>query len=248
MGGFFCCERCYVLFFFGLNNVTVLCYNVPIKGAGFMEEQLISKKELLERTSISYGQLYRWKRKNLIPEEWFIRKSTFTGQETFFPREDILQRISMIQKMKENLSLDEMREMLSPKMKAVSMTADELLHKGLISRPALDVFSEGREDSVYSSRDLLSLYVLEGLLKSGNVSLAEAKMAAEVLKRHDTEEIKKQTELIMLRKLGVTTCFIAAAADSILFESSVKVVERVDLAKASEELKTTYMQEGHQWM
>ncbi|ELS61300.1 putative nucleic acid binding protein [Bacillus inaquosorum KCTC 13429] len=213
-----------------------------------MEEQLISKKELLEKTSISYGQLYRWKRKNLIPEEWFIRKSTFTGQETFFPREDILKRISMIQKMKENLSLDEMREMLSPKMMDVSMTADDLIHKGLISRTALDVFSEGGENSVFSSRDLLSLYVLEGLLQSGNVSLAEAKMAAGVLKQHDTEEIKKQMELIVLRKLGVTTCFIAAAADSILFESSVKVVERVDLAKASEELKTTYMQEGHQWM
>ncbi|NTU27005.1 YhbD family protein [Bacillus tequilensis] len=213
-----------------------------------MDEQLISKKELLERTSISYGQLYRWKRKNLIPEEWFIRKSTFTGQETFFPREDMLKRISMIQKMKENLSLDEMREMLSPKMKDVSMTADELLQKGLISRPVLDVFSEGGGNSVFSSRDLLSLYVLEGLLQSGNVSLAEAKIAAEVLKQHDTEEIKNQTELIVLRKLGVTTCFIAAAADGILFESSVKIVERVDLVKASEELKTTYMQEGHQWM
>ncbi|MBE0172295.1 DUF4004 family protein [Bacillus spizizenii ATCC 6633 = JCM 2499] len=226
----------------------MLCYNKSIKGAGLMEEQLISKKELLEKTSISYGQLYRWKRKNLIPEEWFIRKSTFTGQETFFPREDILKRISMIQKMKENLSLDEMREMLSPKMKDVSMTADELIHKGLISRTALDVFSDGGGNSVFSSRDLLSLYVLEGLLQSGNVSLAEAKLAAEVLKQHDTEEIKKQTELIVLRKLGVTTCFIAAAADSILFESSVKVVERVDLVKASEELKTTYIQEGHQWM
>lgn len=213
-----------------------------------MDEQLISKKELLERTSISYGQLYRWKRKNLIPEEWFIRKSTFTGQETFFPREDMLKRISMIQKMKENLSLDEMREMLSPKMTDVSMTADELLQKGLISRPVLDVFSEGGGNLVFSSRDLLSLYVLEGLLQSGNVSLAEAKIAAEVLKQHDTEEIKNQTELIVLRKLGVTTCFIAAAADGILFESSVKVVERVDLVKASEELKTTYMQEGHQWM
>lgn len=235
-------------FVFGLKNITVLCYNEPTKGAGLMEEQLISKKELLEKTSISYGQLYRWKRKNLIPEEWFIRKSTFTGQETFFPREDILNRISMIQKMKENLSLDEMREMLSPKMKDVSMTADELIHRGLISRTALDVFSNGGGDSVFSSRDLLSLYVLEGLLQSGNVSLAEAKMAAEVLKQHDTEEIKKQTELIVLRKLGVTTCFIAAAADSILFESSVKVVERVDLVKASEELKTTYIQEGHQWM
>lgn len=128
------------------------------------------------------------------------------------------------------------------------MTADELIHKGLISRTALDVFSDGGGNSVFSSRDLLSLYVLEGLLQSGNVSLAEAKLAAEVLKQHDTEEIKKQTELIVLRKLGVTTCFIAAAADSILFESSVKVVERVDLVKASEELKTTYIQEGHQWM
>ena len=43
---------------------------------------LISKKDLLARTGISYGQLYRWKRQNLIPEEWFIKKSTFTGQET----------------------------------------------------------------------------------------------------------------------------------------------------------------------
>lgn len=48
-----------------------------------MEEELISKKDLLDETGISYGQLYRWKRKQLIPEEWFIRKSTFTGQETF---------------------------------------------------------------------------------------------------------------------------------------------------------------------
>ena len=31
-----------------------------------MEQELISKKELLERYSISYGALYRWKRKGLI--------------------------------------------------------------------------------------------------------------------------------------------------------------------------------------
>lgn len=48
-----------------------------------MDPNLISKKELLELTGISYGQLYRWKRKNLIPEDWFIRRATFTGQETF---------------------------------------------------------------------------------------------------------------------------------------------------------------------
>ncbi len=51
-----------------------------------MSGELISKKDLLDLTGISYGQLYRWKWKNLIPEKWFIRKSTFTGQETFFQK------------------------------------------------------------------------------------------------------------------------------------------------------------------
>ena len=51
-----------------------------------MEQELISKKELLERYSISYGALYRWKRKGLIPEDWFIKKSTVTPHilQTFF--------------------------------------------------------------------------------------------------------------------------------------------------------------------
>lgn len=35
-----------------------------------MDEDLISKKELLERYGISYGALYRWKRMGLIPESW----------------------------------------------------------------------------------------------------------------------------------------------------------------------------------
>ncbi len=61
-----------------------------------MEEELISKKEILDMTGISYGQLYRWKRKELIPEEWFIKKSSYTGQETFFPREKIINRINKI--------------------------------------------------------------------------------------------------------------------------------------------------------
>jgi len=57
---------------------------------------LISKKDLLLMTGISYGQLYRWKRQGLIPEEWFLKQSAYTGQETFFPREQILSRIQSI--------------------------------------------------------------------------------------------------------------------------------------------------------
>ncbi len=58
---------------------------------------LISKKELLQKYGISYGALYRWKRMGLIPEDWFLRKSTPTGQETFFYREQICPRVELIQ-------------------------------------------------------------------------------------------------------------------------------------------------------
>jgi hypothetical protein len=71
-------------------------------------DNLISKKQLLVETGISYGQLYRWKRKGLIPDAWFVRQSTFTGQETFFPRDEILDRIRWIQGMKDDASLDEL--------------------------------------------------------------------------------------------------------------------------------------------
>ena len=60
------------------------------------QENLISKKALLERYGISYGALYRWKRQGLIPEEWFIKKATVTGQETFFPEILICERVELI--------------------------------------------------------------------------------------------------------------------------------------------------------
>ena len=78
-----------------------------------MEEKLISKKELLERYSISYGALYRWKRKGLIPEDWFIKKSTVTGQETFFPEALVCERVELIKNQKDDILLDELARELN---------------------------------------------------------------------------------------------------------------------------------------
>lgn len=78
-----------------------------------MEQELISKKELLLRYEISYGALYRWKRKGLIPEEWFIKKATVTGQETFFPARLICERIELIKAQKDEHSLDELSRRFS---------------------------------------------------------------------------------------------------------------------------------------
>ena len=79
---------------------------------GTITENWLSKKELLQMTGISYGQLYRWKRKHLIPESWFVRRATFTGQETFFPRDAIIERVQLILSLKSETALDELAQQL----------------------------------------------------------------------------------------------------------------------------------------
>lgn len=78
-------------------------------------EDLISKKELLQKYGISYGTLYRWKRMGLIPEDWLVKKSTFTGQETFFNRELICTRIEEILSKKDAVSLEKLAKQLGEK-------------------------------------------------------------------------------------------------------------------------------------
>ncbi|MDR0570013.1 MAG: YhbD family protein [Clostridiales Family XIII bacterium] len=81
----------------------------------------ISKKDLLKETGISYGQLYRWKREALIPEEWFVKRPSFTGQETFFPRERTVNRVRAILALKDSCSLEEIRERLRADGAAVAL-------------------------------------------------------------------------------------------------------------------------------
>ena len=80
--------------------------NIVMEGGTGLEEELISKKELLEQYQISYGALYRWKRMGLIPEGWFLRRSAPTGQETYFRRAQICPRIELILQSKDRVSLE----------------------------------------------------------------------------------------------------------------------------------------------
>ena len=100
-----------------------------------MEQELISKKELLELYGISYGALYRWKRKGLIPESWFIKKSTVTGQETFFPKKMICERMELIQRQRDDTSLEELARQFS----AESQRRATLVIETVLGRTTLDL-------------------------------------------------------------------------------------------------------------
>jgi DNA-binding transcriptional MerR regulator len=207
-----------------------------------MNEDLISKKDLLELTGISYGQLYRWKRKDLIPEEWFVRKSTFTGQETFFPKEKILERINKIQTMKENLSLDELADMFSPNLTELNLNKDDLIKRNIVSNNVLHFYLENNQGVLqFDLPRMLEVFILEKLLQSGDINLDEGKMLLQVLKDHASLIKQKSCELVMIRKLGVSTCLLVANAEDVHFESGTKIVAKLSLLHCMEEIKAKLM-------
>lgn len=117
-----------------------------------MSEELISKREVLDMTGISYGQLYRWKRKNILPESWFIKKSSFTGQETYFPKEKVLERIQKIKELKDDHSLDELSAIFSPDSSTIQLSGQQLKALDLIPEELWDLF---RPRETYTGQDLL---------------------------------------------------------------------------------------------
>jgi hypothetical protein len=203
-----------------------------------MSEELISKKDLLEFAGISYGQLYRWKRKDLIPEEWFIRKSTFTGQETFFPKEKILGRINKIQTMKENLSLDELADMFSPNISDLQLGKDELVKRNIVSSVVMDFYLEHEKGShTFTINRMLEVYVLEKLLQSGEINQEEGKMLLQVLKEHAALIKQKSCELVITRKLGVSSCLLLINAEALHMDLGTKMVVQLSLMSCMEEIK-----------
>ncbi|MDQ0218370.1 DUF4004 family protein [Peribacillus cavernae] len=203
-----------------------------------MSEELISKKELLELMGISYGQLYRWKRKDLIPEEWFVRKSAFTGQETFFPKEKIIERINKIQTMKENLSLDELANMFSPNVTELSLGQDELIKRNIVSEQVLTFYLENEKGGPqFDFSRILEIFILEKLLQSGDINLDEGKMLLQVLKESGSLIKQKDCELIIVRKLGVSSCLLLVNAEAVHFDKGTRMVSRLSLLNCIEEIK-----------
>jgi len=204
-----------------------------------MVEDLISKKELLKLTGISYGQLYRWKRKNLIPEEWFIKKSTFTGQETFFPKARIMDRIKKIKSMKGDVSLDDLADMFSPNLMERVLESGKLVEQNIVSKTTMDFYTQKRgEVEKFAFEKMLYLYILDKMFESGKINIEEGEMILKLLEGEYTKFKGNGGELLFLRKLGISSCCLVSSVCDIYFENSMKIIEKVNLSDLIEELKT----------
>ncbi|HCQ6371036.1 TPA: YhbD family protein [Clostridioides difficile] len=195
-------------------------------------EELISKKDLLSKTNISYGQLYRWKRKNIIPEEWFIKKSAFTGQETFFPRDKILERIELILSMKEETSLDDIANMFMKKNINKEFDIDFILSKEVICNYTKEIFQNlyKKEQSI-GKKELLILSIIEKFLVKSIITFEELKLIVNIIEENFVSIYNENGKIYLFRKFGVP--FVVGCLDykKVKFEKDVVKIIEIDLTK-----------------
>jgi len=199
-------------------------------------ENLSTKKELLDLTGISYGSLYRWKRKNLIPDAWFIHRATYTGHETFFPREKILERIEKIQGMKESMSLDDIALALDPTMYKVEMGLEDLVEQGISSQPVIDLYlARYGEMPRVDERGLLAIYLFQSLFRVGTLSRDEVYCALDLVHAQGADLVGQR--LILSRKLGVCSALLAPEEARLHFDAETAIIAELSISKLKTELK-----------
>lgn len=205
-----------------------------------MEHELISKKDLLEEMGISYGQLYRWKRKRLIPEEWFIRKSTFTGQETFFPRGLILGRIGHILSMKEDLSLDELVGRLSMLQSDIRFRVEEIQGR-IVSPIIMDRYARLYiDDGKLAFDQAFYLFVADWLHRvlPGGMTKEEGARLLSLLSRRIPQLEERACNLVVLQTAGEQRVILLLEGGPLYPEEAVVIAASLSIDEAAEAFKT----------
>jgi hypothetical protein len=202
-----------------------------------MEEMdLISKKELLQLTNISYGQLYRWKRENLIPESWFIKKSSFTGQETFFQREKILNRVNEILNLKDRYSLEELADMISPELTKRVFYSAEIKKIKQLNPEIIDQFEVVLKKNFFGYLEFIFIFILSKIGQEFHFNDVQIQEMIES-SRAWAEVLKDTSYRFMILAKKQDYIFLLAGQDSkCYYDSNTREIKVIDLEETAKEL------------
>jgi len=201
------------------------------------DEELISKKELLLATGISYGQLYRWKRQQLIPDSWFIKLSSYTGQETYFPKQKILERIRTILDLKDSHSLEELAAFFSPEIAGRTYLLLDAIEAVGLKSSLVDLCIRMWGKYRVSFMELLLLYLLPDMEKAVTFAEEDRKLwLATAGKWANTRSGTEQT-VILFRKGGSIAFLLLDAPGRYELDAGCEPIAAYDLSEYAKQLQ-----------
>lgn len=196
------------------------------------KDEFISKLELLETMHITSSQLYSWKRKGLIPREWFIKEVTRTGQITIFPRNLIVSRIRDILRYKEKYSLDKVEKLISPESSGRMFSLGEILKMNEINA---DILEDYRIYFTYT--EVLFLLVVSDFQRRKEISNMNA---AGLLKDLSDTKPRVETDTVVFAEYKGDYFSIITVDDNLSVLGGCRIADRYSLCEVSETFKKKY--------
>ena len=200
----------------------------------------ISKKELLKTTGISYGQLYRWKREGLIPEEWFVKRSSPTGQETYFPQEKILKRIHAIQQLKDSYSLEELARILTPEVSNRLFCEEDLEHFDELDIDVAADFMDAMSKDSFVFLEVLVMIALSQAMVDSAITEEERTHAVSFLSKRMSELHSADYVLELLQAQGHLYVLLKKEGSEVYLDDGLVAIRSIHLNELSNAIKLKY--------
>ena len=200
----------------------------------------ISKKDLLKTTGISYGQLYRWKREGLIPEEWFVKHSSPTGQETYFPQEKILKRIHAIQQLKDSYSLEELARILTPEVSNRLFCEEDLEHFDELDIDVAADFMDAMSKDSFVFLEVLVMIALSQAMVDSAITEEERTHAVSFLSKRMSELHSADYVLELLQAQGHLYVLLKKEGSEVYLDDGLVAIRSIHLNELSNAIKLKY--------
>lgn len=200
----------------------------------------ISKKDLLKTTGISYGQLYRWKREGLIPEEWFVKRSSPTGQETYFPQEKILKRIHAIQQLKDSYSLEELARILTPEVSNRLFCEEDLEHFDELDIDVAADFMDAMSKDSFVFLEVLVMIALSQAMVDSAITEEERTHAVSFLSKRMSELHSADYVLELLQAQGHLYVLLKKEGIEVYLDDGLVAIRSIHLNELSNAIKLKY--------
>ena len=200
----------------------------------------ISKKDLLKTTGISYGQLYRWKREGLIPEEWFVKRSSPTGQETYFPQEKILKRIHAIQQLKDSYSLEELARILTPEVSNRLFCEEDLEHFDELDIDVAADFMDAMSKDSFVFLEVLVMIALSQAMVDSAITEEERTHAVSFLSKRMSKLHSADYVLELLQAQGHLYVLLKKEGSEVYLDDGLVAIRSIHLNELSNAIKLKY--------
>ena len=178
--------------------------------------------------------------RGLIPEEWFVKRSSPRGQETYFPQEKILKRIHAIQQLKDSYSLEELARILTPEVSNRLFCEEDLEHFDELDIDVAADFMDAMSKDSFVFQEVLVMIALSQAMVDSAITEEERTHAVSFLSKRMSELHSADYVLELLQAQGHLYVLLKKEGSEVYLDDGLVAIRSIHLNELSNAIKLKY--------